>query len=145
MGFNSGFKGLIWHRVSVTVRKWPSSVQTCTLDDHLHRVTHTGCHINTTDSPDDDHRGAQNMYRIGINIYEKRTVHQVGYLQELNRDARWTKHKIRIAPFIPVITPAVCLHKLLFSMEPQPISGIDRLITEIPRSHTTGHTHTHTR
>ena len=40
--------------------------------------------VNTTDSPDDDeHRGAQNMYRIEINIYEKRTVHQVGYLQEL--------------------------------------------------------------
>jgi hypothetical protein len=31
---------------------------------------------------------------IGINIYEKRIVRQVGYLQELNRDARSTKHKI---------------------------------------------------
>ena len=34
------------------------------------------------------------MQRIGINIYEKRSVRQVGYLQELNRDARSTKHKI---------------------------------------------------
>jgi len=34
------------------------------------------------------------MQRIGINIYGKRIVHQVGYLQELNRDARSTKHKI---------------------------------------------------
>jgi hypothetical protein len=67
-------------------------------------------------------------------------VRHVGYLQELNRDARSTEHKIRIAPFIPVITPVVYLHKL-FSMEPQPISGLGRLITEIPRSHTTGHTH----
>jgi hypothetical protein len=27
-------------------------------------------------------------------IYEKKIVRQVGYLQELNRDARSTKHKI---------------------------------------------------
>jgi len=46
------------------------------------------------DSPDDEHRGALNMYRIEINIYEKKIVHQVGYLRELNRDARSTKHKI---------------------------------------------------
>jgi hypothetical protein len=52
------------------------------------------CHINTTDSPDDEHRGARNMYGIGINIYEKRTVHQVGYLQELNQDPWSTKHKM---------------------------------------------------
>jgi len=38
--------------------------------------------VNTTDSPDDEHRGARNMYRIGINIYEKRNVRHVGYLQE---------------------------------------------------------------
>jgi len=25
-------------------------------------------HITTTDSPDDEHSGARNMYRIGINI-----------------------------------------------------------------------------
>jgi hypothetical protein len=31
------------------------------------------------------------MYRIGINIYEKRIVREVGYLPELNRDARSTK------------------------------------------------------
>jgi len=34
------------------------------------------------------------MYRFGINIYEKRTVCQVGHLQELYRDARSTEHKI---------------------------------------------------
>jgi hypothetical protein len=33
------------------------------------------------------------MYRIGTNIYENRIVRQVGYLQELNRDARSTEHK----------------------------------------------------
>ena len=38
--------------------------------------------INTIDSPDDEHRSARNMWRIGINIYEKRIVHHVGYLQE---------------------------------------------------------------
>ena len=57
-------------------------------------MTYTRCRINTIDSPDDEHRGARNMYTIGINIYEKRIVRQVGYLQDLNRDARSTKHKI---------------------------------------------------
>ena len=33
------------------------------------------------------------MQRIGINIYEKRIVRQVGYLQELNRDARSKEHE----------------------------------------------------
>ena len=28
-------------------------------------------------------------------MYEKRIVHQVGYLQELNRDARSTEHKLQ--------------------------------------------------
>ena len=58
-------------------------IQTCTLDIHLHRVTYTRYRINTIDSPDDEHRDARNMWRIGINIYEKRIVRQVGYLQEL--------------------------------------------------------------
>jgi len=39
---------------------------------------------NTIDSPDDEHRGVRNMYRTGINTYEKRIVRQVGYLQELS-------------------------------------------------------------
>jgi hypothetical protein len=30
------------------------------------------------------------------NIYEKRNVRQVGYLQELNQDARATEHKIEV-------------------------------------------------
>jgi len=56
---------------------------------HLHtrrspnRFTYTRYRINTIDSPDDEHRDARNMWRIGINIYEKRIVRQVGYLQEL--------------------------------------------------------------
>ena len=48
-------------------------------------MTYTRCRINTTDSPDDENKGARNMYRIGTNIYEKRTVRQVGYLQEINQ------------------------------------------------------------
>jgi hypothetical protein len=47
------------------------SIQTCTLDGHLHRVTYTSCRIHTIDSPDDEHMGAPNMYRIEINIHEK--------------------------------------------------------------------------
>jgi hypothetical protein len=70
------------------------SIQTCTLDGHLQRVTYTRRRIIIIYSPDDEHRGARNMQRIGINIYEKRIVRQVGYLQELNRDARSTEHKI---------------------------------------------------
>ena len=46
----------------------------CTLGGYLHRVTYTKCHINTIDSPDDEHRGPRNMWSIGINTYEKRTV-----------------------------------------------------------------------
>ena len=61
---------------------------------HLHRMTYTGCRIDTINSPDDEHRHARNMLRTGINIHEKRILRQVGYLRELNRDARSTKHGI---------------------------------------------------
>jgi len=44
------------------------SIETYTPDGHLHRVTYTRRRINAIDSPDDEHRGARNMYRIGINI-----------------------------------------------------------------------------
>jgi hypothetical protein len=74
-----------------------SSIQTCTLDGHLHRVTYTRYRINKIDSPDDEHRGAPNMWRIGINIEEKKIVPQVGYLQELHRDARSTEHEIQVS------------------------------------------------
>jgi hypothetical protein len=70
------------------------NIQTCTLDGQLHRVTYTRYRIDTSDSPDDEHKGAPNIERTGINIYEKRTVRQVGYLQELNRDALSIKHKM---------------------------------------------------
>ena len=58
-------------------------------------MTYTRCRINTTDSPDDEHRGARNTYRTGINIYEKRIVREVCYLQELNRDAGQQHIKLR--------------------------------------------------
>ena len=38
-----------------------NSIQTCTPDGHLHRVTYTRCRIDTIDSPDDEHMGARNM------------------------------------------------------------------------------------
>ena len=47
-----------------------NSIQTCTPDGHLHRVTYTRCRIDTTDSPDDEHMGARNMQRFETNIYE---------------------------------------------------------------------------
>jgi hypothetical protein len=58
-------------------------------------VTHTRCCIDTFNSPDDEHGAARNMLRIVRKIQEKRIVRQVGYLLELHRDARSTKHKIR--------------------------------------------------
>ena len=42
------------------------------LDENLYRVTYTRCRIDTVNSPDDGHMAAQNMYRIEINIHEKR-------------------------------------------------------------------------
>ena len=60
----------IQHLVYVTLCRWLSSMQvrkergsflTCILDGHLHRVTYTRCCIGTIDSPDDEHKVAQNM------------------------------------------------------------------------------------
>jgi hypothetical protein len=61
------------------------SVRTCMPDGHLHRVTYTRFRIHTIDSPDDGHMAARNMQRVEINLYKK--LSQVGYLQELYRDA----------------------------------------------------------
>ena len=47
------------------------SIKTCIPDGHLHTVTYTRCHIDKIHSPDNEHRGARNMYRSEINIYEK--------------------------------------------------------------------------
>jgi len=41
-----------------------SSIQTCTPDGHLNRVTYKRCRIDTINSPDDERMGARNMYRI---------------------------------------------------------------------------------
>jgi len=59
--------------------------QTCIPDGHLHTVTYTRRRIDTINSPDDEHMSARNMYRFGINVHEKRTVRQVGHLQEQRR------------------------------------------------------------
>jgi len=72
----------IRHLVYVTLYTWPFGVQvSCTLNGHLYRVTYTRCRIDTINSPDDGHMAARNMYRIEINIYEKKIVREVGYLQ----------------------------------------------------------------
>jgi hypothetical protein len=59
-----------------------SFTTTCVPDGHLHVVTYTRCRIDTINSPDYEHMSARNMYRFGINIYEKWNVRQVGHLQE---------------------------------------------------------------
>jgi len=37
------------------------STQTCIPDGHLYTVTYTRCHIDTINSPDDEHTSARNM------------------------------------------------------------------------------------
>ena len=73
----------ICHSMQVIVQC--ANMQVCTLNGHLHTVIYTRCRIDTIDSPDDEHSGARNMQRIGINIYKKGTVRQVGYLLELKK------------------------------------------------------------
>jgi len=51
--------------------KEASSIPTCITDGYLHTVTYIRCRIDTTDSPDDEHGVARNMYRIEINVYKK--------------------------------------------------------------------------
>jgi hypothetical protein len=45
----------------ISIKVNGSSIQTCTLDGHLHTMTYTRYHINTIDSPNDKHSGARNM------------------------------------------------------------------------------------
>jgi len=55
---------------------------------------------------------ARNMQRIEINIYEKRIMRQVGYLQRLYRDAWSTERKILGLMLLPVfyrLTVLLCL------------------------------------
>ena len=44
---------------------------TCIPDSHLHTVIYTRWRIDTTDSPDDEHWVARNMYRSEINTLKK--------------------------------------------------------------------------
>ena len=53
---------------------WYAGPDTCIPDSHLHRVTYTRCCSDTIDSPDDEHKVAQNMWRIKINIYKRNYV-----------------------------------------------------------------------
>jgi hypothetical protein len=80
--------------------------------DHslVFRVTYTrGC-IDTIDSPDDgEHEVARNMYRIEINIKEKRIVYQVGHLPELD-SVLVTRHKVYYPPGFPAISYHQCQH-----------------------------------
>jgi len=60
------------------------------------------------------------MYRIGINIYEKRIVLQVGYLQELSNNSN--KSPTRCNNF-PVYYPDVYLQLNMFRAFSRPSSG----------------------
>jgi hypothetical protein len=57
---------------------------------------------------------ARNTYRTEINIHKKGTVHQVGYLQGLYRDARSMKHKkkkLDTLRFMSSDNSTVCHHQ----------------------------------
>jgi len=43
------------------VCRFGRSVQTCIPGGHLHRVTYTRYHIDTIESPDDEHLNARNV------------------------------------------------------------------------------------
>ena len=68
--------------------------------------------IDTISSPDDEHMSARNMHRYGIKVYDKRSVRQVGHLQELYRDARSTKHK----KWLTVVVTTQNLQNLFYHM-----------------------------
>jgi hypothetical protein len=77
-----------------------SSYPTCIPDGHLHRVTYTGCFIDTVDSPDDEHKVAGNMQRIGINICKRncasswlfvRTCSAVNVARRLGQNLKWLR------------------------------------------------------
>jgi hypothetical protein len=130
--------------VYVTLCMWPSGVQVwmeLQLHPNLHtgrsltdRVTYTRCHINIIDSPDDEHRGARNIYRIGINIYEKRTVRQVGYLQE--SDTQFTYWFFSTHPFLALrnLSPYSIIFNPL-NAEFNPISHLLALLGAHPILH----------
>jgi hypothetical protein len=74
-----------------------NSTQTCISDVHLHRVTYTRCRIDTINSPDDE----QCSKHVQIWNKNKKNVHQVGHLQELDIMFICTEysHDIWGAPF----------------------------------------------
>ena len=59
----------------------------CITEGHLHRVTYTGCHIDTTNSPDDGHMAVRNVWRIEINIHEKKNCASCWLFTKINPSA----------------------------------------------------------
>jgi len=82
-------------------------------------MTYIRCRIDIIDSPDDEHRGARNMQRIGINIYQKGTVCQVGYLQELKQNCH-----LRFEFFLTLRLPPCALRYYIFL--PKSVYGLVR-------------------
>jgi hypothetical protein len=67
----------IRHLVYVTLYRWPSGVQVCTLDGHLYRVTYTRCRIDTINSPDDEHMAARNVENRNKHTWKKLCIRLV--------------------------------------------------------------------
>jgi len=57
-----------------------------TPNGHLYRVTYTRCRINTINSPDDGHMAARNVYRIEINMYEKKLCVKLVIYKDYNNN-----------------------------------------------------------
>ena len=65
---------LIRHLAYVTLCRWPSGMQIWMFHPYLHTrrsPTYARCRIDKTDSHDDEHTVARNMWSIEINIYRK--------------------------------------------------------------------------
>jgi len=72
--------------VYITLCRWPSGMQTCIPEGHLHRVIYTRCCNDTIDSPDAEHWVTWSTYILlmmstGLQKWNKhiKKVRQIGY------------------------------------------------------------------
>ena len=112
------------HLVYVTLCRWPSGMQTCVPDGHLHRDIYQTSYWYNWFSWWRAHGCSKHVENWNKHT-RKRTVHQVGYLKELHSESYSSPYKSR---------NAVCLTlRLLMSY----IYGAP--ILDVSRSHTTTH------
>ena len=75
-------------------------IQTCTPNGHLYRVTNTRCRSNAINSPDEGHMAARNMYRIEINIHEKKLCVKLVICQDYSEMLHGQQNIQKPEPFL---------------------------------------------